>query len=377
VDVRHLTTHVLPLDEAPKAFDMILGRAEPFLGVLIEYDASKQHEPRRLDVGRASRKAISGVLPVGFIGAGSYAQSFLLPNLPRDRVDLRTVVTASATSARSVAERYGFAHCSGRPEDVIGDPDIAAVFIATRHDSHGRYVVDALRAGKHVFVEKPLCLDRDELAAIEELTAQPGAPVLMVGYNRRFSPLTQQLKQAMGEGPFSMLYRVNAGAIPASSWAQDREIGGGRILGEVCHFVDYLSHLAGGPPTRVFATALRDALGLDDNVSVSLDFPSGGVGTVHYFANGSKALPKEYVEVYGHGVTAVLDDYRELTVYGRGKPKKTRLLTQDKGQKDEVIAFVTAAGGGPAPILLEQILGTSRATFAVLDSLQEGVAISP
>jgi polar amino acid transport system substrate-binding protein len=198
----------------------------------------------------------------------------------------------------------------------------------------------------------------------------------MVGYNRRFSPLSTALKEKLGVAPLSMVYRVNAGAIPADSWIQDIEVGGGRILGEVCHFVDYLAFLCGSNPAWVHAYAMDDPQGLQDTLTVSIRYRNGSVGSINYFANGSKLLPKEYVEVHGHGVSAVLQDFKELTVYGKGKPSKKKLLVQDKGQKNEVRLFLEAVRNHTAPpIPVEDLFCTSKACFAILESLRTGSPI--
>jgi polar amino acid transport system substrate-binding protein len=238
VDLDYMTTHRFPIDEAPAAYDLILNKSEAYLGIIIEYDASKSHHRERVSLQTPDRKSQSGATGIGFIGAGSYAMSYLLPNLPRDgSVTLTGVMTSSGTSSRSVAEKFGFAFSAASPQDVINDDATGTVFIVTRHDSHAGYVQEALRAGKNVFVEKPLCLTADELERVVGAWQQR-QPLLMVGFNRRFSPLSRQIKATLGDGPMSMLYRVNAGSIPKDSWIQDIDMGGGRIIGEACHFID-------------------------------------------------------------------------------------------------------------------------------------------
>lgn len=202
------------------------------------------------------------------------------------------------------------------------------------------------------------------------------SPLLMVGYNRRFSPLTQIIKEKIASGPMSMLYRVNAGNIPSDSWVQDMEIGGGRILGEVCHFVDYLTFINESLPVSVFATAMNDANNHNDTLTVSLKYQNGSVGSIQYFANGSKSLAKEYVEIYSHGVTAILNDFRELKIYGKGRPYKKKLMSQDKGQKNEVKSFLNCIlKGGHPPISMEEIFSASEATFKVIESIKTGKVV--
>jgi len=249
--------------------------------------------------------------------------------------------------------------------------------------------MDALNAGKNVFVEKPLCLNEEELGQIVDLlngiitedfasSLQPPAssPLLMVGYNRRFSPLIRKIKDEFGEGPMAMVYRVNAGAIPKDSWIQDLEFGGGRIVGEVCHFLDTLSFLNGSQVVSVYAVAMRDPKNLNDTLNVTLTFQNGSIGTISYLANGDKSLPKERIEVFAHGSTAIVDDFKELTVYSKGKKKKKKLISQNKGQKEEVKRFVEAILNGTGePIPFEEIYNTSLVTFKIIESIRTGECI--
>jgi polar amino acid transport system substrate-binding protein len=385
IDLDYLTTHELPLDEAPAAYDMILSRSEPFLGILIKYDTAKPVQTRTIRTGPPQPV---GTLGLAFIGAGSYAQSHLLPNLPAGdpQVVRYGVMTRSGTTSKRVAERFGFEFCTSNEADILGCKEINTVFIATRHDTHASYVLEALRAGKHVFVEKPLALTLDELESIRDFytsngsDARPGGasplPSLMVGFNRRFAPLALELKRRLGAGPRAMIYRVNAGAIPAAHWTQDPAIGGGRIIGEACHFVDLLSFLCGACPTRISASALPDPHGLCDTVSIQLDFADGSIGTIAYFANGGKSLEKEYIEVYCAGQTGILRDFRQLEIHGSGKPEKKKTLSQDKGQTAMIRAFLESLHqGGPAPIPLEDLLATTLATLAAEQSLRERAPI--
>ena len=384
INIGHLTTHVFKLKEAPAAYDLILEKTEPYVGILIEYERGKELNKERVVTGtaRTSGRAVSSVA-IGFIGAGSYAQSHLLPHLPSEGATSRKgVMTASPASARSVAERFGFAFCTAREEDIINNPEINTVFIATRHDSHAQYMIKALKAGKNAFVEKPLCIREDELEEIrrtwEEACAGDGPqPLLMVGFNRRFSPLTGIIREKLAMPPLSMIYRVNAGFIPADSWAKDREVGGGRIVGEVCHFVDYLTFINGSLPVSVYAAAMPDAQNSSDTLAITLKYGNGSVGSIQYFANGSKGLAKEYIEIYGYGVTAVMHDFKKIVVYGRGRPFKKTLLTQDKGQKAEVKAFLDAVRkGGASPIPIAEIFSATDVTFKILESLRTGRVIA-
>lgn len=381
INLDYLTTHEVTIEEAPKIYDMIVNRTEPFLGIIIRYDVSKPLE--RTPVLITSSKG-AGKVGLAFIGAGSYAQGSLLPHIPKDPAIARVaVMTQSGNNSRRVAERFGFEFCTDREEDLLQNEMVNTVFIATRHDSHASYVLRALRNGKNVFVEKPLCLTAGEfhdIQAVFDEAASGGhaaTPALTIGFNRRFSPLAMLLKARLGEGPLSMLYRVNAGAIPADHWIQDPEIGGGRIVGEVCHFIDLLTFFAGSPPRRLFASAMPDPKGLNDTVAVNLEFSNGSVGAVLYYANGHKSMPKEHIEVYQAGQTGVIEDFRRLTVWGGRVPLKKRLLSQDKGQKEMVRRFLgLVRDGGPPLIPLEDIFAVTRATFGIQESLRSGQPVN-
>lgn len=372
IDIGYLTTHRFALDGSAAAYDLILNKTEAYLGMLIEYDQSRELVRERVTVAAAERSAAVAVPGISFIGAGSYAMSHLLPNLPTDAsIVRRGISTSSGTSARSVAERFNFSFCGADVADVLADPETHAVFIATRHDSHARYVLGALSAGKHVFVEKPLALNAAELEAISAALPAAGTN-LMVGFNRRFSGLVSEIRSKLGSGPMSMIYRVNAGAIPADNWIQDAEVGGGRIVGEVCHFIDTMTYLCGSLPERVHAFVMGGAEQLADTVVINLRFANGAIGSLCYFANGPKRMPKEYLEVYKGGQSAILSDFRELTMHGAKGTKHRKLFSQDKGQAEMVRQFVqTVRDGGPAPIPFAEIRAVTQATFRALQSLRE------
>jgi predicted dehydrogenase/threonine dehydrogenase-like Zn-dependent dehydrogenase len=377
VDIGHLLTHEFELERAAEAYDMILSRSEPFMGVLLRYDTEREIEGGLIRVREAGRDPMDG-LGLAFIGAGSYAQGNLLPHLPKgERIRRRSILTSSGATSRRVADQFGFEACTDREDDIFEDADTNVVFIATRHDTHGGYVKKALERNKNTFVEKPLCLTGEELAEIEAqyagLAESGNAPLLMVGFNRRFSPLSRELRGKLGDSPVSMLYRVNAGSVAADSWIQDPEVGGGRIIGEVCHFIDYATFVAGSLPARVFASRVPDPFGHDDTVAINLEFTNGSIASILYFANGDRSLAKEYVEVFQAGTCAVIRDFRELEFHGR-RPQKKRLLAQDKGQKHMIGAvFDSLENGKPAPITAAETFAVHRATFAVLESLKSGL----
>ncbi|AGF78355.1 putative dehydrogenase [Desulfocapsa sulfexigens DSM 10523] len=368
INLDFLTTHEFSLEDAPEAYDMVVNRSEPFLGILIKYDVKKPLKREKIPV--APVKA-AGKIGLAFIGAGSYAQGSLLPNIPGNDSDIvnKGVMTSSGTTSKTVAEKFSFEFCTSDKADIFGNTEINTVFISTRHNSHAEYVLEALQTAKNVFVEKPLCLTLGELAEIEN--AATGDSHLMVGFNRRFAPLVQIMKDKLGSGSMSMLYRVSAGSIPADSWIQDGTIGGGRILGEVCHFIDFMSFMCGSLPKSVYSSALPDPQSLNDTVSINLEFEDGSIGTIAYFANGAKSLAKEYVEIYTSGSTGIIRDYKELEIHGSGKVFRKKLMGQDKGQKKMLGDFLGAIkDGGVPPITPDEIFAVTRATFAVLESLR-------
>lgn len=383
IDVSYLTTHVVKLEDSPAAYDMMISKTEPFIGILIEYDTTKIIARSRISISTPHASLLTPHISIGFIGAGSYAQSHLLPNIPKsEKVMLKGVMTAGSASSRSVADRYKFEFCTGDEKDILENQDINTVFIATRHNTHAEYVLKALKAGKHVFVEKPLCLTLEELEKISDAYNNPTPetrhlkPALLVGYNRRFAPLAKKVKQDLGDGPMAIMYRINAGAISADSWIQDKEVGGGRIIGEVCHFVDFLAFMSGSLPVSVYATALTSPGNLNDTITISLTYQNGSIGTICYYANGDKGLPKERVEIFASGATAVLDDFKLLSLYSHGRTKVKKLISQDKGQRDEVNQFVRALLTGNEELIPFPVLySTSLVTFKIIESIRTGQCV--
>lgn len=367
MDLSYLTTHTFAFGDAPKAYDMVANKTEPYLGIVLKYDFNKTHESERIEITDATY--VTNNVRVAFIGAGSYAQGQLLPNLPNDIRRVGVMTNSGATSKR-VAERFHFEMCTSNEGDIMNNEAVNTLFIATRHDTHAKYVKDGLRCGKNVYVEKPLCLNLDELADIRELCEEKQRSV-MIGFNRRFSPHAQEIKKRFGSGKMSMIYRINAGVIPADSWIQDLQVGGGRIVGEACHFIDLMTFICGSSPVKVMASALPDNQGLNDTVNIMVEFENGSTGVVAYYANGSKSLAKEYMEVYSSGSTAIIDDFKRTTIYGNGKPYSYKTSTQDKGQKAMIEAFFREIRNGKTPIPMDEIFAVTLATFAVIKSIQE------
>lgn len=373
IKIDYLTTHKFNLEDAPAAYDLILKKAEPYLGIILKYETKKEAKLNQKikiqDYQRISR------VNIGFIGAGSYAQGNLLPNLPKsNEITRKGILTNTGTTSKRVAERFGFEYCTSEEKDILESPEVNTVFIATRHDSHAEYVLKSLKNGKNVFVEKPVCLNPDELDQIEKLYT--GEKRLMVGFNRRFSQLSKQLKAGIGTGPMAINYRINAGKIPGDSWIQDLEIGGGRIIGEVCHFVDYLIWLNGSLPVKVFASALPDVEKNNDTLAINISFRNGSVGTICYYSNGPKSLPKEYIEVFNAGTSGIVDNFKELRLFGKRKTKK-KLFNQDKGQAQMVSAFMESLiRATHSPIPFDEILYGAKACFGVIESLKSGEPVT-
>ena len=369
IDLSYLTTHEFALEDAPRAYDLIVNQTEPFLGIVLRYDTTRPLARQPLTIKRTKPVTDIGI---AFVGAGSYAQANLLPNLPQGdpSITLRSVMAHTGTTSKRVAERYGFEQCVSSIDELY-DEKTNVWFIATRHDTHADYVRQGLSTGKHIFVEKPLAINREELETIRAvyLEARDEPPIVMVGYNRRFSPLAVELKRRLSESPLSMIYRVNAGPIAADSWIHDPVLGGGRMIGEGCHFVDFMTYLCGSKPVSVAANVLPDAQNLADTLSVQLTFENGSIGTLHYFANGSKSIGKEYCEVYQDGATAILDDFKSLRILGCERSFRKRLLSQNKGQSEMIAALLTSLkSGGTAPIPFDDLVRTTLVTFAALES---------
>ncbi|MGB8783022.1 MAG: Gfo/Idh/MocA family oxidoreductase [Terriglobales bacterium] len=381
LNLQSLITHRFPIEQAPRAYDLITGNTrETFLAALITYaDVESGTTPKLSQkIAVANLKPSSGSIGLGMLGAGGFAQNTLLPALKEIR-DVSFVGVCNATGARSrhAAEKFGFSYCSNSEAELLQDPQIKAVLIATRHHLHASQSLAALRAGKTVFCEKPLCLNESELAALVRASADVDAPFLMVGFNRRFALMAEDMKRFLSQinEPLAIHYRVNAGYIPADHWVNDLEQGGGRLLGEVCHFVDFLCFLAGACPIEVQAQTVGNPGQYSmDNIVASLKFANGTLGTISYLANGDKSASKERIEVFGGGSIAILEDFRRLELIRNGRKRITRARWgRDKGHKREMQAFVDALRGNtPPPIPFEQVVGSTLATLRLQNSCQTG-----
>jgi predicted dehydrogenase/threonine dehydrogenase-like Zn-dependent dehydrogenase len=385
-----LVTHRFAIEDADRAHKLISGdTGEPYLAVVITYDTERElerHVTNRISnlksqvsnsEEQGSGPTRASVVRVGLIGAGNYARRMLLPHFKEGGVEFVSIATATGVTARDVGARYGFARFVSGADEVFADESVNLCVIATRHDSHAELARRALARGLDVFVEKPLALNEEELDAVLEEAARSRAR-LTVGFNRRFSPHALAAREFFADrrAPLSILYRVNAGRVPRSSWTQDPREGGGRIVGQVCHFVDFMHFLTGSTAVRVYAEPLssNDREAVDaDSVFITLKFADGSNGAIAHLAEGDTALPKERIEIFGAGRSFVIEDFRRAVAYRNGRETVSRLRAQDKGQREEVRAVCAALlEGRPAPIPLEELAATTRATFRIVESLRRG-----
>jgi predicted dehydrogenase/threonine dehydrogenase-like Zn-dependent dehydrogenase len=383
LNVAPLISHHYPIDKAPEAYELITGkRSEPFLGVLLTYPESLQALTHRINIETHQAKSIpSPNMPgLGVLGAGLYATATFLPVVQKTRL-CKPVMIASATglSAQHAARKFGFAMATSLEEDVMHHPDIQLLAILTRHNQHARQVVSGLTSGKAVFCEKPLALTLQELDEIQTVLQKEGSPLLTVGFNRRFAPMAKHLKAFLAgrREPLVAHFRVNAGLLPLDHWLNDPLTGGGRILGEGCHFIDFLTFLTGSAPLRATIKCLPDLNRYRrDNAMLCFEYPDGSIASIQYLANGDRSHPKEWLEVFCAGRVAVLDDFRSLTMIHNGKRQVIHsVLRQDKGHQGSWTAFVKAAQtDGLPPIPYDQLITVNRTAILIQQALNSGTS---
>ena len=405
VIVDKLITHRFKIDDVEQAYDIITGKTkEKHIGILLEYpqeraekiqktvwlptpspsqEGSLRTESQSPGSGRSLSRPVHGTdrkINIGLIGGGNFAKGVILPNLKNiPNVTLRAICTATGISAQSLANKYGFTYCTSDYSEVLADDSIDCIIIATRHNLHAKLVIEGLKRGKHVFVEKPLALSIEELKEVSEALDESQSKI-MVGFNRRFSPFTQSVKEFFSSRmlPLVVNYRINAGFIPKDNWVHDPKEGSGRIIGEVCHFVDLIQYLIGSEPTKVYAETItsNNAEQVDaDNVNITLKFHDGSLGSISYLSNGDKSFDKERVEVFGGGSICVIEDFRSAMLVRNGKKKRLK-SKQDKGHRAELEAFVQAVkSNSEMPIPFPEIVMTTLTTFRILESIKKGTPV--
>ncbi|MCZ6594994.1 MAG: bi-domain-containing oxidoreductase [Bacteroidetes bacterium] len=384
LDLQALVSHKFKIEDALQAYDIIMGKAKKrYLGILIEYP--KDHENGRLEMRRVilqdrpNATLTSNELCVGFIGAGNFAQSFLLPALQKLGIRPRGVATSRPVNAQSVAKKFNFDYFVTDPQEILDDKEINSIFVATRHDSHAKYVIESLKRGKNVYVEKPLAISREQADEIFDLynkrSKNGKKPFLMVGYNRRFSPPMVSIKEFFKnrKEPLVMNYRVNAGFLPKTNWYQEPEQGG-RVIGEIGHFVDTMQFLTGALPVQVYTACMQDPGNRysHDNVNVTIAFTDGSIGTISYVSNGASALEKEYLEVFGEGKTILMESFKRVKFF-KGRKKWKKSFPGNKGHTDEITAVSKALQmGDTEPIGIDSLMATTYISLAAIESLNQG-----
>ena len=375
IGVKPLVTHRFSIDRAPEAYQLISGgTSEKYLAVVLTYDTEGEVSRTVENRKPHATSTIADRVGIGLIGAGGYAQKVLLPNFKNAGVEFCSIASASGVSARDVGTKFGFARFLSDAESVIDDPEANLIVIATPHATHAQLAKLALDRGKNVFVEKPLALDDAQLDDILE-AASGSQGRLMVGFNRRFSPLAIRAREVFSgrQSPLSIVYRVNAGRLPRDHWTQDMAEGG-RIIGEVCHFIDLMQFLTGAGLMSVYGESTGGST-KDESVVITLQFADGSTGVIAYLVDGDNSLPKEYIEIFGEGKTFVIDDFRSARLHANGREKKESLRQQDKGQAEETrVACAVVKEELAIPISLDELESTTRATFRIIDSLRTGQA---
>jgi len=371
---KELLTHEYDFDDAMTAYDLLEGKIqEKYLGIILKYKEEIDLNEHK-SIQRSNKVVTKSEVNVGLIGAGNFTKSVILPNLQKvDGFNLVGLCTATGVSAEGTGKKHDFKYMTTDSSEIFKNEEINSVFITTQHHHHAAKVLEAIKNKKHCFVEKPLCIYENELEEINE--AFDGSSVVQVGFNRRFSPMVEKMKEEAGGGQIAVSYRVNAGVIPKDVWIQDREIGGGRIIGEVCHFIDTCSYLIGSNVKSVYATTVsksNQSIPDEDNVNIILNYENGSTATIGYYAYGDSAMPKEYVEVFTGNKSMVMNDFRELYIYSGSKTKKEKSMNQDKGFVNEFKAFKEAVLTGQEAISFDSIYNTTKTTFKILESIRNG-----
>ncbi|KAA3632194.1 MAG: oxidoreductase [Calditrichaeota bacterium] len=377
INIKQLISHRFDISEAETAYELISGNnKETFTGVILKYDSKTEYSEPTTSV--ISTPLTNCETNIGFIGSGGFATGVLIPTMKKvNGYNFKAIMSGSGISADSSAERFNFEKVVSTADAMMQNSEIGTIFIANRHNQHAELVLDAINNKKSVFVEKPICLTTDELETI--INRYNDNPTrLMVGFNRRFAPVVTQIKESLNgvKHPLSMYYRVNGGFIPSGTWIQDENSGGGRIIGEVCHFIDLLSFVTDSKIVKVSAESLTmpdDRFRSDDNLQITLRFDNGSVGTINYIASGNNSVSKEYLEIFGGGIAITMDDFKSLTIADDKNMKLDKKRAQDKGHFQMLESFCESLNTkSDSPIPFNQIVNSFDATFAVMESLTKG-----
>jgi len=375
---KELLTHSFEYENAMSAYDLLEGKIhEKYLGIILKYSSGSLNLSDHKIVKRNSKAIESDKLNVGLIGAGNFTKSVILPNIEKiEGYELVGVCTATGVSAEGTGKKYDFKYITTDTNEIFSNSEINSVFITTQHNTHATLVLEAIKFKKHCFVEKPLAIYEDELESIAD--AYDGESIIQVGFNRRFSPMIGHMKKCLS-GQISVNYRINAGVIPKDVWIQDRDIGGGRVIGEVCHFIDTCSFLIDSEVVSLYASTIQksdQSIPNEDNLNVILNYANGSTATIAYYAYGDAAMSKEYIEVFGNGVSMRMTDFRELIIYENGKEKKEKSYNQDKGFENEFKAFKESVKSGEPAISFSSLYNTTKTAFKILESIKRKNLVS-
>lgn len=378
IKMKPLISEVYKLEDYEEAYKSVTDTNESNFGIVFQYDVSKDFSNKKIKI--ADNKVKLDKINASFIGAGSYAQKFLIPLFASNKdVGLYSIYSSTGLSAKNVGNKYKFNYVNNNIDEIFSYKNNNLVIISTRHDSHFKLVTNALENNKNVFVEKPLCIKEEQLAFIKKIYNNSKS-ALMVGFNRRFAPFTKKAKEIYKDRNYPLIinYRINAGEIDKSHWIQDPEIGGGRIIGELCHFINFAYYIIGDEANSVYATGFDDKeIKLIDDLTTSIKFKDGSIVNICYISKGNDLLFKEYIEIFGGGISIIIKDFREFIKYSSNGIKKRKLIGQDKGQKNEVVEFVKSLlEKGESPIPFKEIFMTSLITFKIIESLKSGKVIS-